>query len=174
MNLVDNIDAIFKHCRSINDGITDITDIIDTVVACGIHFKDIGSNLIFYSKACFAFPAGITFAGRKTVNGLSKDLGAAGLTRSARTAKKISMRCLVIGYLIFQDTCYVILTADFVKCRGSPLSVKRLMHRFTLFLNNISGIQNKTIHPSFEHEAICAVHTFRSEQATSRHIEVTA
>ena len=67
MHLVDYINSVFSINRSKICFLTQITDIVNTVVACGVDFNNIKNRSAFNSPADFAFVAGIAVNGRKAV-----------------------------------------------------------------------------------------------------------
>ena len=82
MNLVDNIHPIFCVNGSIVSLVTQITDIVNTVVAGGVDLDNVKYRAVVNTLANRTFVAGIAVVGMRTVDRLGKNLGAGCLTRS--------------------------------------------------------------------------------------------
>ena len=123
MHLVDDIHAVFQLGGGIDDLVADVADIIYAVVGCGIHFQHVGSRSRVNGAAGGALAAGACGRQMLAVDRLGQDLGAGGLTRSARSAEQVGVGELPCRTFIFQNGGNVILTADFIKVARPPLAV---------------------------------------------------
>ena len=101
MDLVYYIDSVFQLSRSKCDLFLHITDVADTVITCGVHFNNVSCHAHIYASACRACVTGISILRVKAVDSLGEDLRAACLTRSSRSAEKVCVRYLIVGYFIF-------------------------------------------------------------------------
>ena len=128
MHLIDDIDTIFQLSRRIDHGIADIADIVNAVVACRVHFDNIGAVAAVYTAAGGTLTARIAVHGRKAVCRFCYYLGTGGFSRASRTAKKICMRYLACLHFAFQHRGDMILPYDILKYRRAPFSVERLIH----------------------------------------------
>jgi hypothetical protein len=123
VNLVYDVNPVFKIRRRINDLISDITDVINTVVRCGVHFKHVCGRTRVDRLTSGAFAARASVYGRQTVDRLGKDLRAGGLSGTSRAAEKICVRKLVVCNLVFQNRGYMLLTANFIEATRTPFSI---------------------------------------------------
>ena len=123
MDLVDDIYSVFQLCGGEGYLILHIPDVIDTVIACGVHLYNVRRGSRIDAATSGAFVAGVTRPGIETVHSLRQYFGTGGLSRSSRAAEKICVRELIIGYLVFENIRNGILTRDVVEMRGSPFTV---------------------------------------------------
>ena len=70
MNLVDDINSVFCVCGSEVCFLTQITDVVNAVVAGGVDFDNVKDCAAVDTLADFAFVAGISVNGRKAVDRL--------------------------------------------------------------------------------------------------------
>ena len=103
MHLVDDVNAVFQIGRCINDTIAKITNIINAVITCRVHFHDICCRSRLDCKTGGAFSAGVAVFGMLTVCRFCNDLRAGSLTRAARTAEKISVGNLSVFHFARED-----------------------------------------------------------------------
>ena len=82
MNLVDNIHPVFRVYGSIVSLVTQITDVVNAVVAGGVDLDNVKYRTVVNSLANRTFVAGIAVVGMRTVDRLGKYLGAGCLARS--------------------------------------------------------------------------------------------
>ena len=89
MYLIDNINSVFYRWRRINYIIAYRTYVLNSVVACGVHFNYICNRTAFDSGAGAAFSAWISVYRRLAVYRFGKNLRAGSLSRSAWSAEQI-------------------------------------------------------------------------------------
>jgi hypothetical protein len=92
MDLIYDIDLVTSLIGSIVNPLAEATDVLNTPVTGSINLNYIQSSTLGY---CLAHRASITWfplAIGKAVHCFSQDAAGAGLTRSSRTTKKVSMR----------------------------------------------------------------------------------
>ena len=82
MNLVDNIHPVFRVYGSIVCLVTQITDVVNAVVAGGVNLNNVKYRTVVNSLANGTFVAGIAIVGMRTVDRLGKYLGAGCFARS--------------------------------------------------------------------------------------------
>ena len=128
MDLIYDIDAVPKVSRRINHAVAQVADVVDTVVAGGIHFNDIRRAPRVDGKAGRAFPTGIPVFGMLAVRRLGDDFRAGGLSRAARPAEEIRMRNFPVLNLAFQNGRDMLLAHNIVEHGRTPFAVKRLIH----------------------------------------------
>ena len=75
MHLIDNVDLVFSCGGRIGDLLPDLTDVVHTVVGCGIDLDDVHGSARSDGLAGRTFPAGISVHGMLTVDGLCQNLG---------------------------------------------------------------------------------------------------
>ena len=83
MNLVDNVNSVFKHAGRIGYLVPDISDIIYAVVGRCVHFKHVGSRALIYGTAGCALAAWASILGILAIDYLGKYLCTGGLSRSS-------------------------------------------------------------------------------------------
>ena len=128
MHLINDVHAVLKFRRSVDDLIADITNIVNAIVGCGVHFQDVGGTSRVDGAAGGTDTARACGGGVLTVDCLSQNFGAGGLTRSARTTEKIGVGKFPGGTFVFQNGGDMILPANLIKITRSPLTVEGLMH----------------------------------------------
>ena len=74
MNLVDYIHTVFCMNGGIICFLTKVTDIVNTVVACGINFNNVKYRTVVNTLAYFTLIAWIAVVGIRTVDRLGKYL----------------------------------------------------------------------------------------------------
>ena len=124
MNLVYDVNAVFKKRRSESDLVLHIAYVADTVVACRVHFDNVRGDAAVAGSAGFAFVARVAVNGIFAVDGLGKDLSAAGLTSTAGAAEQIGVRELTRRDLIFQNIGNSLLSAYVVEIGRTVFTVK--------------------------------------------------
>ena len=70
MHLVDDINAVFRSCRSEGDLFDDAADVVDTTVRSGVHLDDVQDLAAVDAETVLAYAAGVTVVRVKTVDGL--------------------------------------------------------------------------------------------------------
>ena len=186
MNLVYDVDAVFKECGSEADLVLEVTDVINAVIARRVHLDNVGSDAAVYRAAGLTPVAGIAVSRRFAVYGLGKYLGTAGLSRSSGAAEKVRVGNLVVCDLVFKDIGYSVLAADVIKISRTPLAVQSLIicHVYSSprpttsakikgasakdMLINFDA-SDRTIHPTVEYTLTYGNRRLCSEQATLRH-----
>ena len=124
MNLVDYINSIFKLRGSECNLILNISDVIDTVIAGGIHLDNVGCDACINALTGSALIAGVAVSRIFTIHGLGKNFRTTCLSGTARATEKVGVGKLIILHLIFENIGYAVLTANVVKITGTPFSVK--------------------------------------------------
>ena len=157
MYFVDDEDTLFAFGRCICHIFADVTDVIDTVVGCGIHFDDIGDGTRQDTAADLTLTARIAVMRVLAVESPGKQLGTGCLTRTAGAAEQISVRGLSGAYLMTEDGGNMLLSGNIVKRRRPPFAVQRLMHENSLRFCEKSKMQNKTIHPKFDSDPCASI-----------------
>ena len=89
MDLVDDIHAELQLCRRVNNAVTKLTNAVNAVITCSVHFHNVRCGARVDRETSRAFSAGISVYGRKAVRRLCDDLRAGRLTRASRTAEQI-------------------------------------------------------------------------------------
>ena len=123
MYLVNDVNSVFKCRGSIYHFVANVSDIINAVVGCRVHFKNVGSRACIDSKAGGALITRTAVDRSLAVDSLRENLRAGGLTRSARAAEKVGVRELIVLGLIFKYRGNVLLTANVVKGLRAPFTV---------------------------------------------------
>ena len=82
MNLVNYIHPVFCVDGSIVSLVTQITDIVNTVVAGGVGLENVKYRTVVNSLANGTFVSGIAVVGMRTVDRLGKNFGTGCLSRS--------------------------------------------------------------------------------------------
>ena len=103
MYLVDDINGVLTDLRRNTHLINERTDVLNRVVRRRIEFVDVKRTLLVKGLATLALVTCIKTVLRvKTVDGLSEDTGASGLTYSTRTAKQVRMRQMILANRVLQ------------------------------------------------------------------------
>ena len=110
MHLIDNVDLVFSCGGRIGDLLPDFTDVVHTVVGCGIDLDDVHGSARSDGLAGLTLPAGISVHGMLTVDGLCQNLGYACLSGTSGPTKKIGVANTVRHDLIFQCFHNMVLT----------------------------------------------------------------
>lgn len=63
MNLVYNIDPVFRSRGGENRVFTQISNMVNAVVRCRVNFKNVKVGIVFYAYAVFALVAWFTVIG---------------------------------------------------------------------------------------------------------------
>ena len=125
VHLVDDIDRILTYLRRNTHLVDQSADIIHRVVRSGIQFMDIERPLLVKRAAGFALVACVMLSGRiKTIDGLGKNAGTSGLTHSARSAEKISVRQMILADGIAQGLRQCLLPYDRLKIERAILACR--------------------------------------------------
>ena len=125
MHLVDDIDFISALCRTVCHLLTDLPDIVNTVIGGRIDLDHIHGRAGRYGPACLTFPAGASVHRVLTVHRLRKYLRHGRLACSPCPAEKICMSDPVGPDLILQCCNDMILPFYIRKFGRAELSVKR-------------------------------------------------
>ena len=123
MDLVDDVNSLFDVRGSINDLVENASDIIDLVVLCRVHFKDVCRRAVKNCTAGGALAARVTVFRILAVYCTREDLRAGGLTRSARAAEKIGMAKKTALGLVFENIGNMLLTANRIEVGRSPFTI---------------------------------------------------
>ena len=91
VDLVHDVDALFDAGRGEDSLVPEGPDVVDAIVGGGVDFDDVHDGAVVDTAAGGALAAGVTVDGVLAVDGLGEDLGAAGLTGTARTDKEVGM-----------------------------------------------------------------------------------
>ena len=102
MNLVDDIYSVFTACRSKSGFITDVSDVVNAVITCGVDFHNVKDRPRLNPLTNFTFTAGIAVDRIQTVDRFGKNLGAGGFSCTSRTGEKIGVRKLTGFDLVFE------------------------------------------------------------------------
>ena len=101
MHLIDNVDFIFSLSGGISNFITDLTNIIHTIVGCGVNLYDIHRSTGSNRPAGCTLPAGVTVHRVFAVDRFRKNLCHGCFTGTSGAAEQISMSDPVRHNLIF-------------------------------------------------------------------------
>ena len=124
-SLRKKVSALFEESGRVNDLLPDVADIIDAVVAGGVHFDHVGCRAGVDRPAGLANAAGIAvFFRGKAVDGFGKDLGAGGFAGAAAAAEQIGVRRFAVCDLIAKDGGNGVLSDDRRKIARSPFAVQ--------------------------------------------------
>ena len=115
MNLVDDIYSVFQLCGGEGYLILHIPDVIDTVIACGVHLDNVRRGSRIDAATSGAFVAGVTRPGIETVHSLRQNLGTGGFTCTARAGKQIRMAHFICQKLCFNRLCNCQLSYNVIK-----------------------------------------------------------
>ena len=125
MHLVDDIDFIPALCRTVRHLLTDLSDIIDTVVGGRVDLDHIHGRAGRYGPARLTFPAGASVHRMLTVHRFGKYLCHCRLAGSPCPAEQIGMSDTVGPDLILQCCNNMVLPLYISKFGRAELSVKR-------------------------------------------------
>ena len=125
MYLVYDIYQLFSFCRRVLHTVFNITDIIHTVIGCGIDLYNIHGRARRYPFAAGAFPAGTSVRRVFTVHRLCKKLSHGGLACPPCSAEEIGMSHPVMYHLIFQGCYNGFLSLDLLEGLRPELPVQR-------------------------------------------------
>jgi len=112
MDFVYNVNLVTGLTGSIINPLAEVPDIINASVAGGINLNKIYRPAFIYGLAHGASIARFPLAIIKTIHCLGQDAAGAGLTRSSRTTKEISVGDTTTIEGIEQCLCYLLL-ADY-------------------------------------------------------------
>ena len=128
VHLVDDIHTLFDRNGGEHGFLTQLTDIVYTVVRCRINFDHIENTAVLNAEAGGAFAAGVAVFGMLAVERLGKNFCAGGLTSASRAYKQVRMGQPAGDYLVFERFGNVFLPDDLVKGLGSPFPIQSLIH----------------------------------------------
>ena len=124
MHLIDDVDPVCSLSRRILNLLTNLTDVLNTIVRCRINFHHIHGTSRCNGLAGRAFVAWASVHRMLTVNRFGKDLCNGSLAGSAGAAKQIRMSDTSAGNLVFQSLHDMILALDIVKFHRAPFAVQ--------------------------------------------------
>ena len=91
MHLVDYINSVLSTYGSIISFFTKVTDIVNTVVTCGIYLDNIKYCTGINTAANFTLVTRITVNRMLAIYSLGKDFGTACFTRTSCTCEKVGI-----------------------------------------------------------------------------------
>ena len=124
MNLIYDIYFITSFCRTVGHFFTDLTNIIDAVVGCGVDLYYIHGGPCIDRLACLALVAGASVYRMFAVYRLCQDLGNGSLTCTTGAAEKIGMPNPVCLHLVLQCGYNVFLPLNVFKILGAELPIQ--------------------------------------------------
>ena len=124
MNLVDDVDFVFTFCGAVGNFLSDLSNVIYTVVGCSINLDHVHGSSCLDCFTHSAFITGTSIDRMFTVDRFGKDLRHCGLTGSSGPAEQIGMADAVMPDLIGQSCHNMILTLDICEIVWSEFSVK--------------------------------------------------
>ena len=127
MDLVYDIYLIFTFRGRIFYFFTYFSDIVDTVVGCGVYFDYVYASALICRPAELTFVTWLSVVGIKTVYGLGKYFRRRSFSCSPCAAKKVCVRNTSAFYLIFKCFYYMLLADHIFKCLRPEFSVKSLI-----------------------------------------------
>ena len=125
MNFVYDINFVFAYGRGILYVFLKFADLVDAVIACGVHFDYIDVVASAESFAYFAFAARRAVHGRKTVHGSREYFCGTRFARSARPREKVSVPDVAGLDLIDKRPDDMFLTDYVAESIGTVSAVKR-------------------------------------------------
>ncbi|CCY34123.1 dual specificity phosphatase catalytic domain protein [Ruminococcus sp. CAG:60] len=123
MNLVDNVYLIVSFCRAIGHFLADFTDVVHTVVGCGIDLDHVHRGAGLYRLTHFTFTTGASIYRVLAVYCLRQYFCNGCLTGSSGAAEQIGVSDTVRLDLIGQRGHNVILALDIIEIIRSELPV---------------------------------------------------
>ena len=123
VDLVDDVHALFHLAGSIDGIITQVADIVNAVVGGGVDLQNVHTGSGIDGPACLTDVAGVAVMGIEAVDRLRQNLGAAGLTRTARAGKQVRMAHMPGQQLGLQGLRHSPLTNHIIKGLRPILSI---------------------------------------------------
>ena len=140
VDFVDDVDTVFAADGCEVRFVTDLTDVVDTVVRSGVDFDDVEDGPVVDALAGLAAVAGVPVHRVLAVDRLREDLGAGRLAGASGTGEEIGMGMPTRPHLVHEGPGDVFLPDDVREDLGSPLPVQGLIcfcHGTTDFHSNV-------------------------------------
>ena len=102
MNLVDDVDFVFTFCGAVGNFLSDLSNVIYTVVGCSINLDHVHGSSCLDCFTHSAFITGTSIDRMFTVDRFGKDLRHCGLTGSSGPAEQICMSDTICIDLVLQ------------------------------------------------------------------------
>ena len=134
MHLVDDVNLVFPLCRTVGYLLADLTDIVNTIVGCGINLDHIHSGSCLDGLAHVTFIAGTAIYRMFAVYCLRQDLRNRSLTGTSGSAEQICVSDTVGLDLVGQCCHDMILAFYVVEIIRTKFTVKSSITHKTLLL----------------------------------------
>ena len=121
--LVDDVYLIMTGTGSVGCLITQVADVVHTVVGRGVHLHHVEDAAVVDALADLALAAGVAVMGVEAVDRLGENLRAGGLARAAHAGKQVGVAYAARRYLIAQRRDDAALCDDILEPLGSPFAV---------------------------------------------------
>ncbi len=126
VDLVQEVDLVAPRHRVEDDVLTQLADVVDTVVAGGVLLDEVHGPAFEEGAAGVAFVAGLAFHGRGAVGGLSDKPPEAGLAGASRSGQEVGVSDASGGHGVAQSAGDKLLADDLSEGLGAPLTVQDL------------------------------------------------